>query len=280
MTEKAETRTVVITGSTRGIGFGLAAQFLKRGHNVVLSGRCQDTVDNSVAALTANRYAGRCIGIACDVVDIAQVENLRRQGAKVFGRIDIWINNAGIINSYRLVGQLTDADIAPVIETNLSGVMNGTKVAAKAMMAQDADVRGLRGAIYNFEGVGSDGMTRAGVSVYGTTKRAITYFTAATAKELKGTGVIAGFLQPGIVVTELSLGDAWGRPAAEIKRAKKFVSMFGDPVEPVATFMTERILTNVKNGARINWLNLGKLLWRVLTAKVSKRDPIAEAGLQ
>ena len=128
MTEQAETRTVVITGSTRGIGFGLAAQFLKRGHNVVLSGRRQDTVDNSAAALTANRYAGRCIGIACDVVDFAQVENLWRQGAKVFGRIDIWINNAGIINTYRPVGQLTDADIAPVIETNLSGVMNGTKI--------------------------------------------------------------------------------------------------------------------------------------------------------
>lgn len=127
MTEKADIRTVVITGSTRGIGIGLAAQFLKRGHNVVLSGRRQDTVENSIAALTANRYAGRCIGIACDVVNIAQVESLWRQGAKVLGRIDIWINNAGIINTYRPVGQLTDADIVPVIETNLSGVMTAPR---------------------------------------------------------------------------------------------------------------------------------------------------------
>lgn len=273
-------RAIIVTGSTRGIGFGLAAQLLKRGHNVVISGRRQDTVDNAVAALTANRYSGRAIGIACDVVDMAQVENLWRQGAKVFGRIDIWINNAGVINRYRTVDRLADDDVAPVIETNLSGAMNGTRVAALMMASQGPDATGLRGAIYNFEGFGSDGMTRSGLAVYGASKRALTYFTAAAAKELKSSSIIVGFLQPGIVVTELALGESWGRPAAEIRQAKKFVSMFGDPVEPVATYLAERILTNVKTGVRFNWLHLGRLLWRVATAPVLKRDPIGEAGLR
>ena len=55
--------------------------------------------------------------------------------------------------------------------------------------------------------------------------------------------------------------------------------MFGDPVSPVATHIVEKVLANTKSGARINWLPVTKLLWRVLTAKFTKRDPIGEAGL-
>jgi NAD(P)-dependent dehydrogenase (short-subunit alcohol dehydrogenase family) len=272
-------KTVVITGSTKGIGFGLVREFLRRGHNVVVSGRRQDTVDAAVASLNADKPTGRAVGIACDVADIAQVENLWRQSAKVFGRIDIWINNAGIVNKYRKVGALEPSDIAGVIETNLSGAMNGTAVAAKHMEAQDVQ-GGWRGAIYNFEGFGSTGMTQPGISVYGTTKRALTYFTGAAARELKDKGVLVGFIQPGIVVTELGLGEAWGRPAAEVRAAKRIVMMFGDPVEPVAAFIVEKVLANNKTSARINWLPLPKMLWRALTAPILKRDPIGAAGLK
>ena len=271
-------KTIVITGSTKGIGLGLAAEFMKRGYHVVISGRRQDTVDASVASLNTGHASARAVGVACDVSDVVQVQNLWRQSAKVFGRIDIWINNAGLINKYRNVGDLDPADIVNVVETNLSGAINGTAVAAKQMEAQDV-IEGWRGAIYNFEGFGSDGMTRAGMSVYGTTKRALTYFTGAAAKELKNKGVLVGYIQPGIVVTELGLGEAWGQPAAEVRAKKKFIMMFGDPVGPVATYIVEKVLANKKPGARINWLSVPKLLWRVLTAKLIKRDPIGEAEL-
>lgn len=271
-------QTIVITGSTKGIGLGLAEEFLKRGHNVVISGRRQDSVDQVVTILNAAKHTARAIGIACDVADVAQVENLWRQSAKVFGRIDVWINNAGLINKYRNVGQLDPADISSVVEANLSGAMNGTKVAAKAMEAQEV-VAGTRGAIYNFEGFGSDGMTRPGMSVYGSTKRALTYFTGAAAKELKAKSIIVGYIQPGIVVTELGLGEAWGQPAAEVRAKKKFIMMFGDPVAPVAAFIVAKVLANTKPGARINWLSTPKLIWRVLTHAFIKRDPIGAAGL-
>ena len=151
-------KTIVITGSTKGIGLGLAAEFMKRGYHVVISGRRQDAVDASVASLNTGHASARAVGVACDVSDVVQVQNLWRQSAKVFGRIDIWINNAGLINKYRNVGDLDPADIVNVVETNLSGAMNGTAVAAKQMEAQDV-IEGWRGAIYNFEGFGSDGMT-------------------------------------------------------------------------------------------------------------------------
>lgn len=271
-------KTIIITGSTKGIGLGLAEEFLRRGHNVVISGRRQDTVDQTVAKLAAAKHPARVIGIACDVVDVAQVENLWRQAAKVFGRIDVMINNAGLINKYRNVGQLDPSDIVGVVEANLSGAMNGTTVAAKAMEAQEIQ-EGTRGAIYNFEGFGSDGMTRAGMSVYGATKRALTYFTGAAAKDLKAKNILVGYIQPGIVVTELGLGEAWGQPAADVRAKKKFIMMFGDPVGPVAAFIADKVLTNTKPGYRINWLTLPKLVWRVLTSKMTNRDPIGAAGL-
>jgi NAD(P)-dependent dehydrogenase (short-subunit alcohol dehydrogenase family) len=272
-------KTIVITGSTKGIGYGLAEEFLKAGHNVVVSGRRQDTVDRAVSALKALATAGRAVGVACDVADFAQVENLWRQATKVFGRIDIWINNAGLINRYRPLTDLDPArDIAVVIETNLSGAMNGTRVAAQGMDAQEiAD--GWRGAIYNFEGFGSDGMSRAGMAIYGSTKRALTYFTGAAAKELKPRRILVGYIQPGIVVTELGLGEAWGLPVDEVRRRKKIVMMFGDPVAPVARYIAAEVLANAKTGARINWMGPLKILWRLLTHKIVKRDPIGDAGL-
>ena len=65
---------IVITGSTKGIGFGLAKAFLESGHNVVVSGRSQDNVYDTLNRLQAP--ASKCIGLACDVSDLAQVEAL------------------------------------------------------------------------------------------------------------------------------------------------------------------------------------------------------------
>ena len=113
-------KNIVITGSTKGIGLGLAEAFMARGHNVVISGRRQDTVDAAVASLNATKPSGRAVGVACDVSDVAQVQNLWRQSAKVFGRIDVWINNAGLINKYRKVG-LLDPAFTPSFKNNFIG---------------------------------------------------------------------------------------------------------------------------------------------------------------
>lgn len=277
-------KTIVITGATRGIGRGLAVEFLARGHNVVVSGRRQDTVDATVAELMAAELAaagprGHAAGLACDVADFVQVQRLWTHAAALFGRVDIWINNAGVINKYRPLQALEAADIAAVVLTNLSGAMNGTRVAAAGMAGQAPDASGVRGAIYNMEGFGSDGLVRPGLTVYGATKRALTYFSGAAAKDVRDRGLVVGTIQPGLVVTELALGDSWGMPAETLRREKKFVSIFGDPVAPVAAFVAARVLANRKPGARITWLGPGKLIWRVLTARLIRRDPLGEAGL-
>jgi NAD(P)-dependent dehydrogenase (short-subunit alcohol dehydrogenase family) len=275
---RAMTKTIVITGSTRGIGFGMAVEFLRRGHTVVVNGRRPDVTDQAVAQLAGLGLPGAALAMAGDVSKPEDVEALWAAAVGRSGRVDIWINNAGLINRYRPVGDLSDSEITGVVAANLTGTIHCCNVAVREMRRQ-AIKDGLRGAIYNFEGFGSDGMTRGGMSVYGSTKRAITYFTKTLVKEQKHSGVVVGYIQPGIVITDLGLGEAAGKPAADLRREKKFIMMFGDPVGPVAAYIVPRVLSNSINGARINWLSLPKLLWRLATAKVTGRDPFAAAEM-
>ena len=127
------------------------------------------------------------------------------------------------------------------------------------------------------EGFGSDGMTRPGLTLYGTTKRAITYFTASAIKELKDTPVKVGYIQPGIVMTDLGMGETKDLPKYE-RRQKKFLMLLGDTVEEVTSFVVETVLGNDKHGKRISWLTTPKILWRVLKQPFDKRDPMTPAG--
>jgi len=263
----------VITGSTRGIGLGLAREFVKRGHSVVVSGRTESAVQEALFDLKADAIHGAKIIVQdCDVSDLNQVQALWNRAVETFGRVDYWINNAGLIHKYVNVVELPPSDFSTLVHVNLTGVMHGTQVATHGMKTQDGG-----GWIYNMEGFGSDGMTRPGLTLYGTTKRAITYFTASAIKELKDTPVKVGYIQPGIVMTDLGMGETKDLPKYE-RRQKKFLMLLGDTVEEVTSFVVETVLGNDKHGKRISWLTTPKILWRVLKQPFDKRDPMTPAG--
>ena len=255
---------IVITGSTRGIGLGLARTFIERGHDVVISSRSKGAVDEAVAVL-ASAGTGRVIGVACDVSKSVEVVRLWDRAATAFGTIDIWINNAGTSGPRRNVVDLNDADIAVVVATNLIGTVNGMQVALRGMTAQG------HGKIFNFEGFGSDGMSAPGLSVYGATKRAITYLTKSTNKEIKGSSVLLGTISPGIVVTDL-LDDARDADPAQWARTKRFYNILGDRVETVAPFIADNVLAADKPGTAIRWLTRRRAMGRFLTARLTKRQ--------
>jgi NAD(P)-dependent dehydrogenase (short-subunit alcohol dehydrogenase family) len=254
---------VVITGSTRGIGLGLAKAFLERGHKVVVSSRGGAAVDQAVAELGGSA-SGKVAGFACDIVDPAQVAALWENAKAAFGNIDIWINNAGTSGPRRNVTELSQSEIASVVSTNLVGTINGMSTALRGMTAQG------HGKVFNFEGFGSDGMSAPGLSVYGATKRAITYLTKSTNKEIKGSPVLLGTISPGIVVTDL-LDDARDADPAQWERTKRLYNILGDRVETVAPYIAERVLATDKPGTAIRWLTQGKAIGRFLTARFTGR---------
>jgi NAD(P)-dependent dehydrogenase (short-subunit alcohol dehydrogenase family) len=260
-------QTIVITGSTRGIGLGLAREFLSLGHRVVVTGRSAAVV-GKVAAGLADK--DRVLGFPCDVRHLASHEVLWTAAVQRFGGIDVWINNAAIATDRLLFAGMPGEQIAATVETNLLGTMYGTRVALAGMLAAG------RGRIYSFEGFGSNGMLSPGLTVYGATKRAIRYFTASVAREYRDSPVLVGSLSPGMVPTDLLLYSSRSRDPAEWQRAKKIMNILADRVETVTPWLARQALANDRQGAVIEWLTRGKAARRFLSSLFVRRDLISE----
>ena len=128
------------------------------------------------------------------------------------------------------------------------------------------------GAIYSMEGLGSNNMIQVKTILYGTTKCALTYFMKGLARELKGTGIIAGRLSPGMMLTDLITKTPDGEQSEVIadEKFKKVFNILADKPETVAKFFVPKILSNTKNGAQIAWLTNRKAAWRFMTAGFRK----------
>lgn len=258
----ANQKTIVVTGSTRGIGHGLAKEFLKRGQNVVVCGRSQGAVDAALAELTGEATDGaKVVGTPCDVTQHEQVEALWAFAKTAFGDVDIWINNAGLSNTRFPIGRLPQDEVDAVPAVNLIGTMNGAQVALKGMTEQG------HGALYNFEGFGSNGMKQMGMSLYGCTKFGVTYFTKALIKETQGDPVTVGYMSPGIVITDLSLRDRGKMPPERWEFVKKVFNIIADRVETVTPWLADQVLANTEHGARIAWLTRGKSIKRFIMSR-------------
>ena len=258
-------KTIVITGSTRGIGYGLANEFLQRECKVVVSGRTQEACNQAVAKLSEQHNPSNIVGIACDVTDYEQVQNLWDRSAEAFGRVDVWINNAGISNAYIKFWEVDPKTVKQVNDVNMLGAMNGSHVAVKEM------VKIGKGQVYNMYGFGSDGRKGDGLALYGTTKYGLKYLTDALSKEVKETDVQVGSLSPGIVITDLWDDLYEGMPERK-EKSKKIVNILGDKVETVTPYLAEQVLETDKNGAKIAWLTGPVAFWRFATAAFKKRD--------
>jgi NAD(P)-dependent dehydrogenase (short-subunit alcohol dehydrogenase family) len=256
---------IVITGSTRGIGYGLAESFLSRGCSVMVSGRGKEGVDQAVASLRSKHAADRVFGQVCDVTVAEQVQDLWNRSIEQFGQVDIWINNAGTSGEQGLVWELSAQDAQVPITTNILGTVHGAQVAMTGMLSQGF------GTIYNMEGMGSNGRKHAGLTMYGTSKYAIHYFTESLALEAKQTPVIVGALRPGMVITDMIVDRYRDRPE-EWERAKKIFNIIADKVERVTPWLANKILANQKNGEIISYSSSWKLLWRFLSQPILKRN--------
>ena len=263
---------IVITGSTKGIGLGMAREFLQRGHDVMISSRGADAVSAAVSDLSGD-YPGRTVlGQPCDVGDYEQVEVLWQAAVDGFGQVDIWINNAGRDGQKMPFFALPKEDYLKTVQTNMIGLLHCNRVVIPGMYQQGT------GTIWNMEGFGSNGQIRMGISVYGTTKYALRYFTKAVAAELEGTPVKMCYLSPGMVLTEMLVpppeerGPGW-------EQVKKVLNILADTVETVTPFLVEGILAADENGAAVRWLTRRKVMWRFFMSRFRKRDLFTPLGL-
>jgi NAD(P)-dependent dehydrogenase (short-subunit alcohol dehydrogenase family) len=234
-----QNKVIVITGSTRGFGLATARACLAAGATVVITARSQEVVESVLNGMQA---PGRTAGFVVDVRDEAQVHHLAEKVIRKFGRIDVWINNAGYSSAAGMVLDINPREALDMFMTNDLGAMYGTQAALKHFLARKA------GILVNIYGNGSFLRPATPTAMYGTTKAWLTSFTRSLAKENKGSGVqILGF-SPGMMITDMLTNPrVVGEKAREQMKNFGFVLRFlGKPPEVAAKKLVEVIASQRK----------------------------------
>ena len=189
-----EGKAAVITGSSRGLGLAIAEAYAREGAKVVLAARTQQAVDGAVQTLTAKGY--QASGAACDVGDFEQVKALAAHAVKTCGKIDVWVNNAGVAGVFGPTAHIPRERFERVFQTNIMGTYYGSLVALEQFIPQ----RG--GKLINLLGRGDDGPVKF-QNAYGSSKYWVKSFTLALAKEYAESSIGIYAFNPGLVDTDL-----------------------------------------------------------------------------
>lgn len=260
--------SVVITGNGRGFGYAMTELFYEKGFDVVLCDISKEAIDEAKDKLQ-NKGKGKIVSYQCDITNEEQLQSFIHYIKEELGSIDIWINNAGVNQPSVAIWELDKKTIDRLIDIDLKGTILCSKMIMPVMIEQG------HGQIFNVEGYGSNDATQLGLSIYGTSKRAVTYFTEALAKEsqVRNTNVLIGKITPGIMITNFittSLGD--GEKIELDEKTKKVYNILGDYPETIAAFMVDKIINNKKNNAKFVWLSTLRASWRFMTSSFNKRD--------
>jgi len=188
-------KVALVTGGSRGIGRAVVERLAGDGMDVVFFYRgnaeaAQGVVDAVAAA------GGRAEALQADVTDAAAVAQAVERVVESRGRIDLLVNNAGIVRD-NLLAMLEDADIRAVLDTNVLGVFHVTRAVVPHMISKRA------GKIVNLGSVAGDKGGR-GQSNYAASKGAIQAFTRAMAVELASRKITVNCVAPGVIDTEMS----------------------------------------------------------------------------
>lgn len=182
-------RIVVITGGSRGFGQGLAEAFAKRGSKVLISSADEAVLKEVADGLGVDAFR-------CDVTSYDDVQSLVDYALKQYGRIDVWVNNAGIQIAPSNVEDVNIEKLHRLFDINFFGYFYGCK-AVLPLMRQQND-----GIIVNVNSTaGLDG--KPGLSAYVASKFAIKGLTQSLREELRGTNVQIYGLHPGGMQTEI-----------------------------------------------------------------------------
>ncbi len=188
--------TAVITGASRGIGEATARYLAEKGATVVLAARSEARIKEIAAEIQAEGF--KAFAVACDVSRAADVAALAQRAVRETGRLDLWVNNAGIIDPIARLADTDPATWGAVADINLKGVYHGLRFAIPEMLRLGG------GTVIN---ISSGAATSAleGWSHYCATKAGVLALTRVADKEYRDQGIRVMGLSPGTVATEMQV---------------------------------------------------------------------------
>lgn len=270
-------KIMVITGSTRGYGFAVAQVALQAGATVIISGRSRASVQTAQEKLTA--YASQLVGIPCEMTNESQVHALADQVVEQFGRIDIWVNNAGCSSAAGRIFEFDPEEVLRIFRINDLGTMYGTQAALKHMLPRQAGVLAFT------YGNGSFLRPASPTGPYGASKAWMTSFTRTLAKDLKGTGIQVFGFSPGMMWTDmLTTPTVIGEAGQDMLKNYGFIlRMLGQPADPPARKFVKMVADLKKEFVEYRvfkpWtplLGLMKIAWENLTGRKDEPEYILQ----
>ena len=216
-----EGKVVVITGASSGLGEAAARLLSEQGASIVLGARRIDRLQSLADELNGN--GGKALAVATDVACCDQVKKLVYTAVHRFGRIDVLINNAGLM-PHSPLERLKIDEWDRMIDVNIKGVLYGIAAALPHMKQQKA------GHIINVSSVAGHKVTRDG-AVYAATKHAVRALSEGLRQEVKPYNIRTTVISPGAVATELP--DSISEPDVS-ERMHKFYEEFAIPADSFA----------------------------------------------
>lgn len=263
-------KTAVITGSSRGLGFAIALAFAQAGAEVVLAARSEATLLQAVDQLKSQGY--EAVGMVCDTSNLQQVEALAAKAVSAFGRLDIWVNNAGVSGPYGTTISVSPERFKRVVDTNILGTYYGSYAAMQIFLTQGS------GKLINLLGRGADGPVPF-QNAYASSKVWVKSFTKALAKEYAKSGVEVMSFNPGLTITEM-LTQVEVIPGFEksVAPLATVMQIWGNPPEMPAqkALWMASSATDGKTGLSVNYLSTGKMmagLGKELLRRVTGKPP-------
>lgn len=190
-------KVVLVTGASAGIGRTIAIAFARENATVVVSGRSIDGLAGTVKEIEA--IGGSADSIVAEISDAAQVANLIEQTIARHGRLDVAVNNAGVIGPRGPIDQIADQDFTDLIDTNVIGTWLCMKHEIARMREQG------HGVIVNLGSVIGTAISRPGTTAYATSKAAVAAMTRSAAREHIADGIRINLVSPGSTDTTMSL---------------------------------------------------------------------------
>jgi 3-oxoacyl-[acyl-carrier protein] reductase len=185
----------VVTGAGRGIGAAIARTLAGLGVGVALCGRTRSTLEST--AKTIEQARGKAEVVVCDVTDLRSVEAAAQHVHKIFGRVDVLVNNAGVGGFGGPLHQMPPDGWEQILNTNLRGVYYMTRSFAPAM------IRARAGHIINISSLAGKNALPNGAA-YAASKWGLNGLSYSVAEELRGNNIRVSVICPGSVDTELS----------------------------------------------------------------------------
>ena len=174
---KLQDQVLVIAGASSGIGLATALMAVRRGARVVLSSFDAVQLEDALRQVRAAGGTERAHAVVADVTDASAVQRLADEAVERFGRIDTWVNNAGV-HAFSYALELPEADARRMMEVNLWGVVHGCRAAVPHLLASGGGVIVNVGSVLSSRAVPLQGM-------YGASKHAVKAYTEALRLELR-----------------------------------------------------------------------------------------------